>query len=138
MTPVNALWGLSLGHYWLSIVYLPYWFLEGDSQNLQMLNGRFKTTSGHFICQLHEYLSQNLGSNGHFEVLNKSESLFQKYDKNENMQKRIKRQKHYTDFFFFTKLQKNGNGNICILFIQNLKTVMDYLETFLMTVLLNF
>ena len=71
-----------------------------------MLNGRFKTTSGHFICQLHEYLSQNLGSNGHFEVLNKSESLFQKYDKNENMQKRIKRQKHYTDFFFFYKTAK--------------------------------
>ena len=24
--------------------------LEGDSQNLQMINGRFKTTSGHFFA----------------------------------------------------------------------------------------
>ena len=27
-------------------------YIEDDSQNLPMLIGRFKTTSGHFFCQL--------------------------------------------------------------------------------------
>ena len=33
--------------------------ITGDSQNLGLLNGRFKTTAGHLFCQLHQYLSQN-------------------------------------------------------------------------------
>ena len=34
--------------------------ITGDSQNLEMVNGRFKTTSClSFFCQLHKYLSQN-------------------------------------------------------------------------------
>ena len=40
------------------------------------INGRFTSISGHFFCQLHEHLSQNWGSNSHFEVLNVSKSLF--------------------------------------------------------------
>ena len=50
--------------------------LDGVSQNLRMINGRFKTPSGHFFCQIHEYLSQNWGSDSHFVVLSKSESQF--------------------------------------------------------------
>ena len=34
----------------------------------------FMTISGHFFCQLHENLSQNWGSAGHFEVLCVSKS----------------------------------------------------------------
>ena len=30
-------------------VLVGYSKLEGDSQNMRMINGRFKTTSGHFL-----------------------------------------------------------------------------------------
>ena len=47
--------------------------IDGVSQNLRMINGRLETISGHFfLCQLHEDLSQNWGSYGHFDVLNRS------------------------------------------------------------------
>ena len=32
------------------LAYVPPLQLEGDSQNFRMLNGRFKTTSGHFFA----------------------------------------------------------------------------------------
>ena len=38
-----------------------------------MINGSFKTTSGHFFANYMNIL-QKLGSDGHFEVLNESES----------------------------------------------------------------
>ena len=50
--------------------FVTFMHLEGDPQNLRMLNDRFKI----FFCQLHEYLSQNWCSNGHFEVLSRSKS----------------------------------------------------------------
>ena len=33
-------------------------FIEGVSQNLRLITGRFPTLSSHFFCQLHEYLLQ--------------------------------------------------------------------------------
>ena len=66
-----------------------------------------------FLCQLYENLSQNRDSDGHFEVLNKSESWLvqQLWHK---MQIKPKKAKN-TNAFFSTISQKNWNGNICIL-----------------------
>jgi hypothetical protein len=36
------------------------------------INDRVTTISGHFFCHLYVHLSQNWGSDGHFEVLNRS------------------------------------------------------------------
>ena len=47
--------------------------LYADSQNLQLINGHLQPFIAMF-CQIHKYLSQNWGSNGHFEVFNRSKS----------------------------------------------------------------
>ena len=41
-----------------------YLSLKTVYQNLQLINGRFMTISGHFFAN--KYLSQNFGSNSHF------------------------------------------------------------------------
>ena len=48
--------------------------LRFDSKDTTFEFGYFMTISGHFFWQLHKYLSQNLGFDGHFEVLNKFKS----------------------------------------------------------------
>ena len=49
--------------------------LKAVSQNLRMINGHFKTTSGHCFANSH---SQNWGSESHFQVLNRSKSYLAK------------------------------------------------------------
>jgi hypothetical protein len=48
--------------------------LRFDSEDTTSAFGDFTNIHGHFFCQLHRYLSQNLGADGHFEMLNKSKS----------------------------------------------------------------
>ena len=70
------------------------------------------------FCQLHKHLSQNWGSDGHFEVLYKSLNLiwFQSYDKNEE---HAKTPKTLHRLIFFTKFQ-NKNRNSFILWQEQL------------------
>ena len=52
-------------------VFLP--FVKQKAENLCLKNCHFKTISGHFWPTI-QCLSQNWGSDGHFEVLNMSKS----------------------------------------------------------------
>ena len=65
----------------------------------------FYDHSWSFFCQLHKYLSQNLGADGNFEVLNKS-----KYQLDQKLQ-------HKTHIFlyplFFNCGRKNPE-NLCL------------------------
>ena len=59
---------------WLLIYFsLQAYNIETDQQNLWLTFGRFTTISSLF-GQLNKYLSQNWGSDGHFELLNRSKS----------------------------------------------------------------
>ena len=46
-------------------------YIEPDVQNMRLINGCFRPFLAFFFANyLHEYLSQNLGSDVHYEVLN--------------------------------------------------------------------
>ena len=82
------------------------------------LNDRFKTISSHFFANyIYLYLSQNWGSDGHFEVLilfgSKVMPQIQKMKKNEESAKNTKNIIQMSAFF--TKLQQSEKGNICFL-----------------------
>ena len=49
-------------------------FLEGVSQNLRMINGHFKTTSGLFFGNYMNIFYKTWHSEGHFELFNRAES----------------------------------------------------------------
>ena len=72
------------------------------------------------FLQLHDYLPQN-GSDGHFEVLNRSiytlieSKVMKKMQKTQKGKKWKKGKKYYTNNKFFTKLKTSGKGNICVL-----------------------
>ena len=78
-------------------------YLEGDSQNFWMLNGRFKTTSGHFLPTTWISFTK-LRFRQSFWGAKRVWILFGP----RVMTKQNKTKKH-------TKLQKNVNGNICVL-----------------------
>ena len=76
--------------------------LEGVSQNLQLINGHFKTTSGHFFANYN--LSQNWFSDSHFEVLNRFKSyldkkLWQKWKTCKKIIQKIEKKKTETEIF---------------------------------------
>ena len=95
------------------------------SDSIYIIHDNLRTSLFHhfwsFCCQLYVYLSQNCGSDGHFEVLNRSisylvQKLCHKYKKGKNKQRKCKKhEKHYTNECFFTKSQKSRNRNICVL-----------------------
>jgi hypothetical protein len=50
-----------------------YKYIFLDLATHEMINGRFLTISSQFFRYLHKYISQDRVSDGHFEMLNRSE-----------------------------------------------------------------
>ena len=73
--------------------------LRFNSKDTTFAFGNFTTIYGHFFCQLHRYLSQNVGADSHFEVLNKSKSQLD--------QKLQDKTQHFLSPLFFNFGRKN-------------------------------
>ena len=81
-------------------------------KNLQLINGRFTTIFGHFFANCMNIFHKTEVQTVIFRCLTGLNlNWFKSYDtkckKNKNAKNTIE--------FFLTKLQKNGNGNVCIL-----------------------
>ena len=90
-----------------------YIVLEGVTQNLRMINGRFKTISGHFSVTTwisFTKLKSFWDTKGVYILFGS------KVKKKWNGKcKNAKNTKELSRLVFFTKSQKSGNGNICVL-----------------------
>ena len=53
-------------------IFFPILILKTVRKRKRMINGCFTTISGHFIWQLCDYISQNWGSDSHFDVITRS------------------------------------------------------------------
>ncbi len=73
LTVILRCWtGLDLNWFKSYDTKCKYIFL--DLATLEIINGRFLTISKQFSAiSVHKYLSQNWGSDGHFEILNRSQ-----------------------------------------------------------------